>query len=392
MIDKAFENEKADILVVDDDPIMRAAVRSMLRRDGYNVLIAESGLEALGVITRCPVDLVLLDCMMAEMTGFEMCKILRQDPEFGDIPVIFLTAKETSKDKAEGFATGGSDYLVKPVDYVELLARVKLHVELSQSRQLLQLKKQMLDEIIASQKNRLNEVRDGQETLLADPKNFPDVNVAVQYVPAHEAGGDFYDIVRMSENDYGFFMADVSGHDLGTAYITGCLKALTASFVNEAMSVMDTMIMMNISLGRFLDPGKYVTASYVKFSKNRMEIEIIGAGHPEPILQSANGDVSEIKVIGDILGIHETIQCDTKKIKVNPGDRLFIYTDGLSEGYPGPEGVSGNRSFGVRCLKEQVNQKISLPINEVVDDIISDLIDKCNGSIGDDVVLMGIEF
>jgi sigma-B regulation protein RsbU (phosphoserine phosphatase) len=303
-----------------------------------------------------------------------------------------LTARASAKDKVEGFASGGSDYLTKPVDVVELAVRVRIHIELSQNRRRLQEQARQLREIVAGQSVRLDQVRQGQESLLANPKEFSDLNVAVRFIPAFEAGGDFYDIVRLNESSFGFFVADVAGHDLGTAYLTGALKALTVSFANEAMSVDDTILMMNSSLGRFLGAGQYATLCYMKYLRSRSQIEIINAGHPYPILQQVSGQVEVLDMTGDVLGIHDTVVCNSRSIPVAAGERLFIYTDGLIESYSDPEGRMGKRIWGVEKLVEQISNRRGDSLENAVNSIIDDLVKQCDGRLEDDVVLMAIEF
>ena len=110
------------ILVVDDDPHIRELVRLYLERDGLGVLEAAGGEEALALVERESVGLVVLDLMMPGCDGFTVCRELRATR---DVPILMLTAKGESRDKVRGFALGADDYLVKPFDPPELLARVK---------------------------------------------------------------------------------------------------------------------------------------------------------------------------------------------------------------------------------------------------------------------------
>ncbi|NQU88081.1 MAG: hybrid sensor histidine kinase/response regulator [Mariniphaga sp.] len=104
------------------------------RHNGYNVEFATNGKSALQWMEEEAFDLVLLDVMMPEMNGFEVCEKIRQIQKFKDLPVIFLTAKTDKESIVKGFNTGGNDYLTKPFDQRELLARVNTHLELKQNR------------------------------------------------------------------------------------------------------------------------------------------------------------------------------------------------------------------------------------------------------------------
>jgi diguanylate cyclase (GGDEF)-like protein len=113
------------LLVVDDDPFIARLLEIELRAAGYDVRVAGDGAQALGLAQeRCP-DLVLADVMMPNMDGFELTRRLRQDPRTAAVSIIMLTARGLSADKLEGFAIGADDYIVKPFDTPELLARIR---------------------------------------------------------------------------------------------------------------------------------------------------------------------------------------------------------------------------------------------------------------------------
>jgi CheY-like chemotaxis protein len=115
----------AKILVVDDQPVNVQLLKKKLERESMAVTTAESGQEALDLVRRDPPDLILLDIMMPDMDGFEVCQRLQADPATRAIPVIFVTARGTKESKLEGLATGAVDYITKPVDLDEMLARVQ---------------------------------------------------------------------------------------------------------------------------------------------------------------------------------------------------------------------------------------------------------------------------
>ena len=121
--------QKKTILVVDDEPLNRKLVRGMLTADGYQVVEAPDGQVALELAQSGP-DLILLDIMMPVLDGFETCRQLKDDPETRDIPVLFLSALPESETKVAGFRLGGLDYIGKPFDREELLARIRTHLTL----------------------------------------------------------------------------------------------------------------------------------------------------------------------------------------------------------------------------------------------------------------------
>jgi diguanylate cyclase (GGDEF)-like protein len=113
------------ILVVDDDPDIARFVEVNLRSAGYEVSVAGDGAEALDLATEIRPDLVLLDVMMPRLDGFEVAQRLRKNPQTANTSIIMLTAKALSSDKVTGLQSGADDYIIKPFDPIELLARVK---------------------------------------------------------------------------------------------------------------------------------------------------------------------------------------------------------------------------------------------------------------------------
>ncbi|MBI2924163.1 MAG: hybrid sensor histidine kinase/response regulator [Verrucomicrobia bacterium] len=126
---------KARILVVDDITKNLQVVGTMLRNAGYEVMPTTSGAQALERVRAQAPDLVLLDLMMPEMDGLEVCRRLKADPATQQLPIIFLTASNEMEHLVKGFEVGAVDYVTKPFNPPELLARVRTHIELKQARQ-----------------------------------------------------------------------------------------------------------------------------------------------------------------------------------------------------------------------------------------------------------------
>lgn len=120
----------AKILVTDDSEINTKIVERILKNEHFEIVTALGGLEALEKINSTSFDLILLDIEMPDMSGFEVCKKIRANPDTKDIPVIFLTGKDDDESLLKGFEVGGQDYLTKPFKATELLARVRTHAAL----------------------------------------------------------------------------------------------------------------------------------------------------------------------------------------------------------------------------------------------------------------------
>jgi len=129
-----MDNKKDLILIVDDNLKNLEVLTKILKEEGFLISLAQDGGEALDQLNNITPDLILLDIMMPEMNGLEVCRRIKQNDKLKEIPVIFVTAKNQTEDLVEGFKAGGVDYISKPFQRDELLVRIKNHLELTGSR------------------------------------------------------------------------------------------------------------------------------------------------------------------------------------------------------------------------------------------------------------------
>lgn len=157
------------ILIVDDVIDNIRVAMNFLKEDNYDLSFASSGEEALRLISDNPetFDLILLDIMMPGMDGFEVCQILKANPRYQDVPIVFLTARVDVDSIAQGFAVGGVDYITKPFHADELLARVKTHIDLFHAKQLLRQHNIALEAKVAYERVRLlSELEENQKEMI----------------------------------------------------------------------------------------------------------------------------------------------------------------------------------------------------------------------------------
>jgi len=129
MQNPAIDLTGAKILIVDDVPANLDVIYKSLRSESYQVLAAINGKTALEVVAQEHPDLILLDVLMPDLDGYEVCRRLKADPELQDIPIIFISAQDESDGASRAFQVGGSDYITKPIQREELLTRIRLHLE-----------------------------------------------------------------------------------------------------------------------------------------------------------------------------------------------------------------------------------------------------------------------
>src|SRR5271165_1032551 len=187
-------DSKKTVLLVDDAPANIQVVNSILK-DIYKIRIATNGPKALELARVAPPpDLVLLDVMMPEMDGYEVCTRLKSDPDTREIPVIFVTGQTEVEDETRGFEVGGVDYIHKPFSQAVVKARVQTHLVLRGIRD--QLAEQL--KVIRSE---METARQIQLSIL--PREAPrvkDLDVAARYTPMTSVAGDLYDFIAVDEN------------------------------------------------------------------------------------------------------------------------------------------------------------------------------------------------
>nr|WP_321400615.1 fused response regulator/phosphatase [uncultured Desulfobacter sp.] len=309
------------ILVVDDNRLNLVLIEKVLTKEGYVALLADNGPDARYIAAQKHPDLILLDIEMPGEDGFEVIKKLKNDAATVTIPVLFLTGVSEVDVKLKGFELGAVDYILKPFHPQEVLARVRIHLKLSIAT----------NSLVQDQARKLRQVSQAQNAMLPSPEDFPDAGFSVFYKPLEEAGGDFYDILNISKQITGYFLADSSGHDIETSYTTASVKALLTQNCTPVYSPRESMEMINDVLVEILPREKYLTACYMHLNRGTRIMTLVNAGHPPVVYMPKGKKPFFINIQGDILGMFADATFGLKKIAVNDGDRFFIYSDGLVE-------------------------------------------------------------
>jgi serine phosphatase RsbU (regulator of sigma subunit) len=313
------------ILIVDDTPTNIGVIAGALR-DCYKTKVASSGQKALALASaEDKPDLILLDVMMPEMDGYEVCSRLKADPATREIPVIFLTGQTSPDDETRGFEVGAVDYVHKPFSPAVVKARVRTHILLREARA--QLAHQLL--VLNTE---LEMARKIQLSIL--PQGFPKLprlDIAARYLPMTSVAGDFYDFIPIDDKHLGILMADVSGHGLPSALIASMLQVALSGQAAHASEPPAVLAGLNKALcGKFAE--NFVTAAYVYLDLQKNVMRYAGAGHP-PVLRyrSSTGKTSEIIENGVVLGLVEDAEYNAIELALEPGDRHVLYTDGIVE-------------------------------------------------------------
>lgn len=369
-------DHRFSILVVDDSPVNLKLLETTLAKDGYRVLTASDGSAARNAALNERPDLILLDIRMPGEDGFDVIKSLKRNSGTASIPVIFLTGVSEIDAKLSGFELGAVDYITKPFHPREVLARVRLHLKLSIAT----------NSMIASQAEKLKQITEAQVALLTTPDMQPEAHFGIYYHALHEAGGDFYDVLSISQGIFGYFLADFSGHDIKTSYLTASVKALLRQNTSPVYQPFESMKMINDVLAEILPEGKYLTACYARLNRKARQMILVNAGHPPMVYVPRLGNAELIEMEGDVLGIFKDVYFGQRQVEVAAGDRFFLYSDGLVES-------TLERSVWAKKLDTVLaacNDARQTPIEEAPKKIVQMLKPEAIHA-EDDVVVLGVE-
>ena len=329
------------ILLVDDNPTNLQVLFQTLDGIGCKLLIAKNGEMAISIAGKALPDLILLDIMMPGIDGYEVCRQLKSNAATSDIPVIFLSALGDTEDKVKGLQLGAVDYITKPFQPDEVIARVNTHLTIHRLKREVESQKDQLE-------HELEVVSAVQRKLL--PKQLPVIDgfkLAVHYETSRYAGGDYYDILELPDNCWGFLIADAEGHSAPAAVLMAMTCALFRSYPGSASDPAEVLHYLNEHLCKVADPS-FMTALYAYYDANAQAMWIARAGHPLPmIFRHSDKKAIELPCPGVYpLGIEPyEIEIPVTETKLEPGDRFLIYTDGLTERFD-----MGEKTYGEERL------------------------------------------
>jgi phosphoserine phosphatase RsbU/P len=376
--------DQKTILIVDDAPANIQIVNSILK-DTYKIRIATNGAKALELANVTPPpDLILLDVMMPEMDGYEVCTRLKSESLTRDIPVIFLTGQTEIEDETKGFAVGAVDYIHKPFSPAVVKARVQTHLVLRGIRE------QLAQQLHTIQKE-LETARQIQLSILpSEVPKLEGLDIAARYIPMTSVAGDFYDFIIVDEKHLGILVADVSGHGMPAALIASMLKIALAAEVPHAADPAQVLSGLNQALcGKF--QHHYVTAAYLFLDMAKGTLTYAAAGHP-PMLSwdTSSAGVRDIEENGLFLGKFPWATYSSVELPFSAGDWFLLYSDGIPE--------TENHSeveFGTERFRRFLATQQSTSANQFADCLLEEVSRWADRGPGeeaeDDVTLVAIQ-
>jgi len=404
--------EKQAVLVVDDTPANIKVLMETLKED-YRIVAAVNGERALQLAASdSNPDIILLDVMMPEMDGYEVCAKLKADAKTRDIPVIFVTAMSDTQDETKGLELGAVDYITKPISPPVVSARVKNQLELKQAREILKNQNLILERRVSERTREVLELQQSEFDLrVAKEKVENELNIAAQIQksilpssfpaypdrkefelyafmkPARYVGGDFYDFFFVDDNTLALVIADVSDKGVPAALFMMISRTLIRSLAFDNRSPSAVLEKANNIMCQDNDSGMFVTLFLAFYDVSSGKLTATNGGHIASLIINHDGTSREWAAThGPALGFMEELPYKEEIMDLEVDQTLFLYTDGVTEAMS-----SGNELFGLDRLQELLKRKHDFKLDRICSDIETSLSEFQEDQQSDDITMLALK-
>lgn len=398
------------ILIADDDESIRKLLTTILKNLGHSVIIASDGIEAWKILEKVQIRVIISDWIMPNMNGLELCKKIRAVNLPYYVYIILLTSKDSKLDLIEGFEAGADEFLSKPFNIGEFKARLKateriltLKEELENKNNELAESNNKLENAYIEISNDLKAAADVQKKLLpCSGLTLNGFKFEWLFLPCSFVAGDIFNFYKLDEKHIGFYIIDVAGHGVPAAMLSVTLSNILSPIATtnnqlkktiENMSYYEILSPVTVTKElnkRFLlndDNLQYFTMIYGFFNIENGKCSITQAGHPSLIHQSINGEITLIGDGGFPVGILPNAEYDEKHFQLEYGDRLFLYSDGITEC-----NNENGEMYSIENLTKLIKTYQKIPLKDLINKLDQNL-NKWKGSnqFNDDITLLCIE-
>lgn len=324
------------ILIVDDNPVNIFVIKKILKQAGYQDLVSLNSAQELFEYIHFgkdssrhnEIDLILLDIMMPEIDGLEVCRRLQKEEKFKDIPIIFVTALEDANKLAEALDIGAMDYITKPINKVELLARMRVALCLKSE---LNWHKEQEENL----RNELDLATQVQRNLLSSPLREEHIKIEASYLPSFKLAGDMYYWYKIDENRYGIILLDVMGHGVSASlvcmFISSVLRETIKCLIDPELVMKDLNKYMTLLHNENDNIPYYFTAIYLVVNTEDRTIEYVNAGHPSGYVLVDETNVVELNRGSCAVGFLYEIKVEKTVIPFEKNAQIVLFTDGVLE-------------------------------------------------------------
>ncbi len=337
--DPVLTQHKVVVLLVDDQPMIGEAVRRMIAGEAdidfhYN----REAAKALDEADRVKPTVILQDLVMPEIDGLSLVKKFRAHEPTRETPLIVLSTKEEPAVKAEAFALGANDYIVKLPDRLELLARIRYH---SKGYIALLQRNEAYQALLESQHRLASEMTQAAryvQSLLPDKLKKGEITTDWRFIPSAELGGDSFGYHWLDDDHFAFYLLDVSGHGVGSALLSvSAMNALRSQALPQTDFRVPGQVLgaLNNAFQMEQQNGLYFTIWYGVYQKSTRRIDYSGGGHPPALLFNGPSDqeatLEILEASGPMIGAVPDLEFETASTSLGAFAKLCIYSDGVYE-------------------------------------------------------------
>ncbi len=330
-----------NVLLVDDTPANLQVLGGMLKEQGCIVRPVPTGKLAIRFAEVDPPDIILLDIMMPEMDGYEVCRRLKDIDRLRDIPVIFISALHETIDKVKAFAAGGVDYISKPFHFEEVQARVNTHlnirrlqIELERQNRQLQDLNQALYQAQSALEAELANAANYVLSLIPPPIRKGNIQTNWVYVPSTLLGGDSLGYHWIDGTHFAFYLMDVSGHGVGPALLSvSVLNTLRTQSLPDVDFCCPDQVLSALNL-RFRSGdnyGLFFTIWYGVFNQESRLLRYASGGHPPAVLLNKSRPQTDLGATGIPLGFVSDAKYPPAAVQMPPASTVYVFSDGCYE-------------------------------------------------------------
>lgn len=374
-----------DILIADDLLETRLILKSIIRKLGHNVTTTEDGVEAWEALQANPgISLIISDWEMPNMTGIELCKKIRNSDLGRYVYIILLTAKNEKNELIEGMEAGADDFITKPFNNQELNVRIRAGERIIRLQEDLEEKNHKLLKYNERLEKDLKAAAELQKSLLPKEElEIFDLSFESIFVPSLFVAGDIFNYFQLDEDNVGFYLLDVSGHGVSSAMLSftlskfldvnqGDTRGVLKTWSEDEMRFMNTpadlvLSRLNKSFEMGFDVMQYFTMVYGKYNRVTREMELSLGGHPPVIIRHPDGSTEVVDLSSIPIGMFDNSEYEKASVILQPGDTVFIYSDGFCECFDTGDGkvtekmtvwIEGNGSSGKEEFNGAIREKM----------------------------------
>ncbi|MEE2907503.1 MAG: fused response regulator/phosphatase [Planctomycetota bacterium] len=323
------------VMLVDDQAMIGEAVRRMLAsEEDIEYRYCDNPLEAIDIAQDWQPTVILQDLVMPDVDGLDLVRDYRQDDATALVPIVVLSSREEAATKAEAFARGANDYLVKLPDPVEIIARIRHHSDGYTARLERDAAHLALEENEAHLREELSKAARYVQSLLPEPMDDR-VQTDWRFIPSVSLGGDAFGYHWLDEHRLALYLLDVCGHGVGPALLSITAMNVISKESLPGVDFANPGAVLSELNNRFQmqdHQGMFFTIWYGVYDDEKKTLDWSGGGHPPAVLMDKQADHPVLlDSDGPMVGAVTGLDFETRTCEVPSGSRLVLYSDGIYE-------------------------------------------------------------